>query len=433
MNDLKENIKQVLRTLWQNKYRIFFSMLALCMLFGGFYYFRSADRASANISFNYSEASLGLNPNKTRFNAYEIVSDEVMRRAIERVGLTDTITPSQLSSCLYLSPEGTGNVSGSSDYISTTYYLSINTSSLELGSRKAMDLLQSVCESYREIFLENYCDNQSILKEKLEITVSCEPYLRLNEIEVRAERLTRYLNARLQENKSFVDDNNPDDGTNNFTTLGKKISNIVDYDLPNAMAYVIEGGIAREPAMLTSILEYKNKIDSLSQRKNMAYYDADKNGISLYEKSMTSVVMIPTTDELSEYYMSRTKTAMDTMARDADSSLSTATDYQSEIVSTSYVIQKIQENGTDQQRLAEAQSMVNKLETAINSITSDLFVLDKAFIKYKSQNYISFSYSAASFIQRINVKKSFMNSAGVIVLWFAFSYLRKNRKEKKRK
>ena len=47
----------------------------------------------------------------------------------------------------------------------------------------------------------------------------------------------------------------------------------------------------------------------------MAYYDANKNGISVYEKSMTSVVMIPTTDEMEEYYMSRTKTAMDNMAR----------------------------------------------------------------------------------------------------------------------
>ena len=42
----------------------------------------------------------------------------------------------------------------------------------------------------------------------------------------------------------------------------------------------------------------------------MAYYDANKNGISVYEKSMTSVVMIPTTDEMEEYYMSRTKTAI---------------------------------------------------------------------------------------------------------------------------
>lgn len=66
----------------------------MCCLFGLVHYFKSADSATASISFNYSEAALGMNPNKTRFNAYEIVSDEVMERAIRRVGLQDSLTAS---------------------------------------------------------------------------------------------------------------------------------------------------------------------------------------------------------------------------------------------------------------------------------------------------------------------------------------------------
>ena len=190
MDDIKEKIKQALRHIWTNKYRLFLCLLTLCCLFGLVHYFKSADSATASISFNYSEASLGLNPNKTRFNAYEIVSDEVMERAIRRVGLQDSLTASQLAECLYLSPDGTGSANGS-EYISTNYYLSINTRKLNLGNRKPTDLLQSVCESYREIFLSNYCDNQSILKEKLEVTTACEPYLRLNELEVRAAALAK--------------------------------------------------------------------------------------------------------------------------------------------------------------------------------------------------------------------------------------------------
>ena len=190
MDDIKEKIKQALRHIWTNKYRLFLCLLTLCCLFGLVHYFKSADSATASISFNYSEASLGMNPNKTRFNAYEIVSDEVMERAIRRVGLQDSLTASQLAECLYLSPDGTGSANGS-EYISTNYYLSINTRKLNLGNRKPTDLLQSVCESYREIFLSNYCDNQSILKEKLEVTTACEPYLRLNELEVRAAALAK--------------------------------------------------------------------------------------------------------------------------------------------------------------------------------------------------------------------------------------------------
>jgi len=65
--------------------------------------------------------------------------------------------------------------------------------------------------------------------------------------------------------------------------------------------------------------------------------------------------------------MSRTKTAMDALARAADSALSDATGYQTEIVSTNYVNQKIRELDAGQPRLAEAQAMVNKLEAAINA------------------------------------------------------------------
>lgn len=104
MDDIKEKIKQGLRLLWQNKYRIFFCGVVLCAVFGSLNYFKSAEHASVNISFNYSEASLGLNPNETRFNAYEIVSDAVMERAIERVGLQGSITPSQLAACISHQP-----------------------------------------------------------------------------------------------------------------------------------------------------------------------------------------------------------------------------------------------------------------------------------------------------------------------------------------
>ena len=77
MKDLKEQIKNILRLIWQNKYRLFSCGVALCILFGGIHYFESRSQASVNIYFNYSEASQGLSPNKTRFNSYELVSNRL--------------------------------------------------------------------------------------------------------------------------------------------------------------------------------------------------------------------------------------------------------------------------------------------------------------------------------------------------------------------
>lgn len=431
MDKPKEKIKQLLRILWQKKYQYFIEVMALCVLFGTVNFFNTGNLAGASISFNYSEASQGLSPNKTRFNAYEIVSDEVMQNAIERVGLQGYVSSSDLADSLHISPDRTGNVSGSADFISTTYNVSINTKNLDIRNRKTLDLMQSVCESYRDFFLKNYGDNQTILKETLEVTSDCEPFLRLQEIQVRASQLVRYLNARLEENKSYVDSANGDSQTNNFTTLAKQINNIVDYDIPNVMAFVVENSVAKDAAGLTDVLAYKNKIDDLYRRKDLAYYDADKDGIALYEKSMTSVVMIPTTDELSEYYMSRTKTAMDTMARSADSALSEATNYQSDIVDTDYIIQKMRSSSTSQEYLADAQEMINRLEKGINELSENLFVLDKAYIKYKSQNYIAFTYNSATFIQRFQIKKTVMEAVAALMLGTGFAHFRRMRSSRK--
>lgn len=45
MDDIKEKIKQALRHIWINKYRLFFCLLTLCCLFGLVHYFKSADSA----------------------------------------------------------------------------------------------------------------------------------------------------------------------------------------------------------------------------------------------------------------------------------------------------------------------------------------------------------------------------------------------------
>ena len=97
MKEIKGKVKRAVQILWENKYRMTYYMLILCILFGCIHYAESGIWSSANISFNYSEASLGLSPNKTRFNAYEIVSEEVMQRAIEKVGLQGSISASELA------------------------------------------------------------------------------------------------------------------------------------------------------------------------------------------------------------------------------------------------------------------------------------------------------------------------------------------------
>ena len=152
---------------------------------------------------------------------------------------------------------------------------------------------------------------------------------------------------------------------------------------------------------------------------------------------MTSIMMIPTVDEASEYYMSRTKTAMDALARAADASLADATDYQSEIVSTNYVIRE--DPGAGCRPAASGRGAGHGEQAgeggapAINEISEQLFVLDKAYIKYKSQNYITFTYGSASFLQRLSLKKTLMESVAVMLGSAWLLHERKRRKARHRR
>ena len=148
---------------------------------------------------------------------------------------------------------------------------------------------------------------------------------------------------------------------------------------------------------------------------------------------MTAVVMIPTTDAQNEYYMSRTKTAMDTMARHADSSLAEAMSYKSDIANTDYVIEKMSTGNSSPIRLVAAQAMLNSLEKEINAISEDLFVLDKSYLKYKAQNYITFRYHEPSFTQQINLKQLVKVMALGCIALVVIAWVYTGRKEKARK
>lgn len=420
-----EQSKLVFRFFLKYKFRIICFILVLAVLCSARHYFSANQTASATLSLNYAEASDGLNPNKTRFNASEFVSEQVMKDAIDLLGLQDCLTPDELAGCISVSPVDTGNVGGNDRYISTTYRVSFNAASIDIKNRRVTDVLINVCSAYKNYFLRNYCDNQNIARIELSESDKAEPFVRVNELKLRVNQINRYNENRLSENKSFVQESTG----NSFMVLDKKIKNVIDYDIPNTMAYIIEGGVARNSQTLLQILEYKNKIMGISSAKEMAAYDADNNGIRIYDREMSSVVMIPTRDGMEQYYMSRTKTAMDHMAIDADSSLKEATDYKKTISETQYVIDQVKTDAAPADKLKYTDELIAGLEKSINEISAELLSLDEAYVSYKSQNYITFHFSTPSFSQKLALKNTAMEVLGIVAVLYLLMVFRMKRKE----
>ena len=274
--------------------------------------------------------------------------------------------------------------------------------------------------------MEHYGENQSVFSCTMPDYFDTEPYLRLKSLTLRANQLDRYLTARVSENKSYQDATTG----NTFLSLSKQIQNVINYEIPRIQAYILRGGLSADVSSLTAMLQYKLQIEQLDYQEQMAYYNSDNLGIGLYDESMSAIVMIPTLDENSEFYMSRTKTSLDTMASDADGALAEATSHQDVITTTQYVVQQMQ-TMSDPAGLTTVNAMLQELETTMDQIQQALRVTDASYIIYKTQNYLVFNDAAGSFVQQIGLKRVIVEMAVFVVLCFGLCMVRTARRIRK--
>ncbi len=407
------NLKSGLNDLWENKHRIIAACFVLLILLSTLNYLTNVSVASAQMSLNYSQAADGLNPNSTRFNIHEFTSEEVMQKAIDYAGLNGQIEPKELSECISIQPVNTSGMD-SSDYIVTTYHISYNSRESKIKSPDALNVLKLICTSYKEYFLEHYGDNTAVLSSTPEDFSDAEPYLQLNTVILRTEQLKRYVERRIQENTSFTDE----ETGYSFLSIMKELNQLNNYDIPNASAYILETGVSRDKDTLTAMLDYKRRLSQLDYESQMGYYDSDNYGIRIYDEAMSGIVLIPSIDRLDQYYMSRTKTALDEMAVNANSELDTATSIRKEIVNTKHAISQMEQGTSALSDVSKAEEYINALNKNLDEISSRLERLDTVYIKYKTQNYLNFKYNASSFLQKISIK----STAVKIVIFVAFCY-----------
>lgn len=392
----KPIIKQAFLRFWKKKYSFLAGCLGLVLLLMLFFNLVLPSQSFAHMSLNYSEASLGLNPNQSRFNSSEILSEDVLSRAIESAGLTGAVTPSQLANCLSISPADES--SDADNYINTTYQI-VLTDRLHLSHFSSQALLSFVCLTYKDYFMEHYCENQGVFSSALPHYFETEPYLQLKSLSLRAGQLNRYLQVRVKESSSYTDQ------TSNvgFLELYKQIQNLITYDIPRVNAYILQSGLSVDKTSLLSMLQYKLQLANMNYNRQMAYYTADNSGISLYDKTMSAVVMIPTVDSSNAFYMSRTKTALDSLADEADASLKEAISYRDVISDTRNVIQQI--SAATSGSMSTVQTMMQSISTTLDALQGQLRSVDAAYINQKTQDYLAFRFSSPSFLARAGVNR----------------------------
>lgn len=356
-----------------NRLTLVSATLAICVSCGGVAKIAKSKlnkSKQAKISLNYQTASEGQNPNGTRFNPYEIVSEEVLKNASEKLGYEID------SGSVWISlPE-----SGSGSSISTDYYLYCDSSN-------GVNVLKAVLDAWSDKFKSSHTVSQSSLTYD-EPSDDTDYIFLENWLENEANDLLSYAKTRLKSDNTWVNSDNE-----GFQSIYDSIENFINNDVAKYKTYIIENGITKDADTLKRSIAYKDKL-LLNKKANYdAQYTNRLKAIKLYDPTLFPTISVPSISS-GTYYITTTKTGLDYIYDAASVASTNATDIQTTLNDDSQLLANMSKSGTD----ATADSMHSELVTKLNSLSEKLKSIDTEYETTQKQPYFALLVDGESYI-----------------------------------
>lgn len=338
-------------------------------------YSRFGDSATAYITLNYPKAALGENMNGTRLNMYELKSDAVLEKAIERVGLTGRLHQAELASLISIKPSQTRTPEDA--YIATEYTVSISGYE-RIGTVSAHDLLEMVCVTFVDHFIPAYAYNQAVLFYPLG-DLSELDYGEVHQVfKTKTELLRKYLETRVNTSNGYV---SAETGKT-FSALLQQVNDFRGIVMEKFYAYVVNNGITKKLSALESVFAYKQRFLRLNYDKLMLQYTVRIEAISEYKTAQSAIVMIPTVDISNEFYMSKTKIGIDYLADAANDYMNRAKNMLTTINLNEKRLEYAREaSGSNMSaEIKKAEEMITEMRYSLDAIQKSIVDTDNDYI-----------------------------------------------------
>ena len=382
--------------------RVFGSwIIILCILFtsifGIFNHLNLRHSVGAIVSLNYSEASRAQNSNGTRYNMAEIICDEVVERAIKKGALPD-VTVKQLKECLAVYPSVQGSVADESEYhISTEfavdYYASKHTAHLD-----AENVIQLICNAYKEYYIEKYTDNF-----RLDSLSSEEELKNLEYMDVvsyfnkETSEILNYLYGMAEKGPSFVTSNNT-----TFSSIAGKVYQFQQTQIEeNLKSLILQNGIARDKGNYIDRLSYQNKNTSFDKQKNAVSFNLCNQAIARYSEEMTRIVLVPTWDQSGKYYMGRTKVGIDELSVQATAFSDKVASNEKQIMDNNLIIGKMSAGGSSPAATQAVDELIESIYGSIKKFEKEAITAGREYSSHTMNQCIAVSIYGASLMQEL--------------------------------
>ena len=386
---------QILKTMEYFNAWIILVCFVVTMFYGVFNHFEMKKSVHAVVSLNYSEASQALNSNGTRYNMAEIISDEVVERAIQKGALKD-VTVKQLKNCLAVYPCVQGGVGDESQYhISTEfaveYYASKDTAHLD-----SANVINLITSAYKEYYIEKYTDNFRLEPEKPDFS-KMEYMDIVSYFDKESQAVLNYLYGMANKNSSFVTENG-----STFNSIAGKVHQFKETQInQNLRSFILQNGIVRDGNEYVDRLSYQNKNTDFDRQKNEASYKLCNQAIDMYSEEMTRIVLVPTWDKSGKYYMGRTKVGVDELSVMATSFSDYVASNEKEIMDNNLILGKISQGNRSVQTLSSADSLVESIYKSIKDFEKEAITAGREYSRYRMNQCISVSIYGASIISEL--------------------------------
>ena len=377
------------------------------LVYGIFNHFELKKSVHAIISLNYSEASQAQNSNGTRYNMAEIISDEVVEKAIKKGALKD-VTVKQLKNCLVVYPCVQGGVEDESQYHISTEFAVEYHASKDTAHLDSENVIKLITGAYKEYYIEKYTDNFSLDKEKPDFKKM--EYMDIVEyFDKETMAILNYLYGMAEKNPSFVTSSN-----STFNAIAGKVHQFKETQInENLRSLVLQQGIVKDKDSYIDRLSYQNKNVDFDRQKNDASYQICNQAIDMYSEEMTRVVLVPTWDQEGKYYMGRTKVGIDELSVMATNFSNNVASNEKEIMDNNLVIEKISPVTPNEEIFTSTDALIDSVYENIKGFEKEAIKAGREYSSHKMNQCIAVSIYGISL----------MNELKNLVLFAAFAYV----------
>ena len=377
------------------------------MVYGIFNHFDLKKSVHAIISLNYSEASQALNSNGTRYNMAEIISDEVVEKAIKK-GALKNVTVNDLKKCLVVYPCVQGGVGDETEYHISTEFAVEYHASKDTDHLDSENVIKLITSAYKEYYIEKYTDNFKLDTEKPDFENM--EYMDIVEyFDKETQSILNYLYGMAEKNPSFVTENG---GT--FNSIAGKVYQFKETQInQNLRSLILQNGIVRERNDYVDRLSYQNKNVDFDRQKNTASYDLCNQAIDMYSEEMTRVVLVPTWDQAGKYYMGRTKVGVDELSVLATNYSNYVASNEKEIMDNNLVINKISSSSQDEKMYTSADTLIDSIYKSVKDFEKEAINAGREFSSHRMNQCIAVSIYGVSI----------MNELKALIVFAAFVYV----------